>query len=279
MNYKKELTMFYERKTKDRNLLYIIIYPIGFLLVFFGTAVTLGFEPAFYTLGGIFLLMSVIPFVSFWRTRNAGFLTLGLFQFFAFLVCLSAPSAIEDKSQIGLIPFFMIGMYAFMLMSGYQLLNRKIKWRGQEVFELAAQPVEDIGNSYTARPRPAGQTKVSKTEMIRFVDFITTNLIAFAFREENRIVFVPVLPGKDNPYLFGLKKDYLEDTWVAIDYDGRVTVNVTEKDYLILKQDLDFDQFCASLGNLFIEFLDLSKAGQEEKIIDKMNALRLSPLS
>jgi hypothetical protein len=76
-----------------------------------------------------------------------------------------------------------------------------------------------------------------------------------------------------------LKKNYLEDTWVAIDYDGKVTVNITEKDYLIFKQDLDFDQLCASLGNLFIEFLELSKSGQESKIIDRMNALRLSPLS
>jgi hypothetical protein len=271
--------MFYERKTKDKSLWQIVLYPIGFIVLFLGASAIFGFPAGFYAIGGLFLLISVIPFVSFWRTRNAGFLAVGLFQFFVFLVCISAPPAIEDRSQAGMIPLFIIGMYAFMLMSGYQLLNRKIKWRGQEVFELAAMPIEDTGNNYTSRPRPAGQTKVSKTEMIRFVDFITTNLIAFAFREDNRIVFVPVLPGKDNPYLFGLKKNYLEDTWVAIDYDGKVTVNITEKDYLIFKQDLDFDQLCASLGNLFIEFLELSKSGQESKIIDRMNALRLSPLS
>jgi len=271
--------MFYERKTKDKSLWHIVLYPIGFIFYFLGTAGIFGFPTAFYAVGGVFLLISVIPFVSFWRTRNAGFLVVGLFQFFVFLVCISAPAAIEDKSNAGMILGFIIAMYATMLMSGYQLLNRKIKWRGQEIFELAAMPIEDVGNNYTARPRPAGQTKVSKTEMIRFVDFITTNLVAFAFREDNRIVFVPVLPGKDNPYLFGLKKNYLEDTWIAIDYDGKVTVNITEKDYLIFKQDLDFDQLCESLGNLFIEFLELSKSGQESKIIDRMNALRLSPLS
>jgi len=271
--------MFYERKTKDRNLFYIVLYPIGFIVYFFSIASVFGMGAGFYAAGVLFLLISASSFLSFWRTRNTGFLVLGLFQFFVCLVCVSAPPAIEDKSQAGLIPLFLIGMYAFMLMSFYQLLTRKIKWRGQEIFELAAMPVEDTGNSYTARPRPAGQTRVSKTEMIRFVDFITTNLIAFAFQEENRIVFVPVLPGKDTPYLFGLKKDYNNDTWVAIDYEGNVSVQVTEKDYLILKQDLDFDQFCASLGNLFIEFLELSKNGQEEKIIDRMNALRLHPFS
>jgi len=271
--------MFYERKTKDRNLFYIILYPVGFIAFYFAIMATFGIYPAFYAVGGLFFLLSATTFVYFWKTRNAGFLAVGLFQLFVCLLCLSAPIAIEDKSKAGFIAPILIGMYGFMVASFYQMLNRKLKWRGQEVFELAAMPVEDLGNSYSARPRPAGKTSVSKTEMIRFVDFITTHLIAFAFREENRIVFVPVLPGKDSPYLFGLKKDYLNDTWVAIDYEGNVSVNVTEKDYLILKQDLDFDQFCASLGNVFIEFLELSKAGQEDKIIDQMNALRLNPLS
>jgi hypothetical protein len=74
-----------------------------------------------------------------------------------------------------------------------------------------------------------------------------------------------------------LKKDYLDDTWVAIDYDGNVTVNIIEKDYLLFKQDLDFDQLCQSLGNVITEFLELSKQGQNSQIIDRMNALRLNP--
>ena len=73
-------------------------------------------------------------------------------------------------------------MYALMLVVVYLTVNRKLRWRGEEVFELAALPVEDIGDSFTARPRPAGQVPVSKTEMIRFVDFMTRNLIAFAFQ-------------------------------------------------------------------------------------------------
>ncbi|MGD2027002.1 MAG: hypothetical protein PVI99_04230 [Anaerolineales bacterium] len=271
--------MFYERKTKDRKQYYWILYPIGGILIFVGIGATAGFRPAFYVMGGVFFLLSAMPFITFWRTRNAGFLAVGLFQLFVGLVSVSAPPAIEDKSEAGLIPLFLVGMYASLMVSVYQLINRKIKWRGQEVFELAAMPIEDIGNSYTARPRPAGVTTVSKTEMIRFVDFITQNLIAFAFREDNRIVFVLTLPGNDTPYLLGLKKNYLDDTWVAIDYDGNVSVNITEEDYLLFKQDLNFDQLCESLGNVFIEFLELSKKGQEQRIIDRMNALRLSPIN
>jgi hypothetical protein len=218
-----------------------------------------------------------MPFITFLRTRNAGFLALTLFLIFVFLVCVSAPPAINDKSQTGLIPLFLVGMYISLMVVAYLTFNRKLRWRGQEIFELAALPIEDTGDSFSARPRPTGQVPISKTEMIRFVDFMTKNLLAFAFREDNRVIFVLALPGKETSYLLGLKKDYLEDTWVAIDFDGNISVNITEEDYLLFKMDLDFDQLCQSLGNLISEFLELSKNGQESQIIDKMNALRLNP--
>jgi hypothetical protein len=269
--------VIFERKTRDPSPLKALWFPIVSLLLFLGIAATAGFGPAFYVLGGVFLLASTLPFITYWKTRNAGYLAVAMFQVFTCLVCISAPPAIVDKSEKGLIPIFLVGMYVLMMVSAYQLFNRKLKWRGQEVFELAAMSVEDIGNGFTARPRPMGQVPISKTEMIRFVDFITKNLIAFAFREENRIVFVLALPGNDTPYLLGIKKDYLEDTWVAIDFDGNVSVNITQEDYLLFKKDLDFDQICQSLGNVFVEFLNLSKNGKDDQIIDKMNALRLNP--
>jgi hypothetical protein len=71
----------------------------------------------------------------------------------------------------------------------------------------------------------------------------------------------------------------LKDTWIAIDYDGNITVNISEEDYLLFKMDLDFDQLCQSLGDIFQEFLELSKQGQESRIIDRMNALRLFPIN
>ena len=271
--------MFFERKTRDRNIIKNFIFPVVVLMAWGVIWTLFGVAPAFYALGATYLLMSSMPFITFWRTRNSGFLAVTMFMVFAGILCLSAPPAIEDKNNIGMIPLFLVGMYASMMVTAYLTFNRKLKWRGQEIFELAAMSVEDTGNSFTARPRPAGQVAISKTEMIRFVDFITTNLIAFAFREENRIVFVLGLPGNDTPYLLGIKKDYIEDTWVAIGYDGKISVNITQNDYLLFKQDLDFDQLCQSLGNVFMEFMELSQNGKESQIIDRMNALRLHPFS
>jgi hypothetical protein len=271
--------MFFERKTKPKILLGQILFPVLSGIAFLAILALVGPGAAFYTLGGIYLLIVPIPFITYLRTRNAGYLVVTGFILAACLMAISAPQAIIDKSDPGLVPLFGVIMYILMLASGYQVINRKLRWRGEEVFELAALPVEDTGDSFSPRPRPTGQVPVSKTEMIRFVEFMTKNLIAFAFREENRVIFVLTLPGKDLPYLLGIKKDYLEDTWVAIDYEGNITVNITEEDYLLFKMDLDFDQLCQSLGDLFREFLELSKQGQDSRIIDRMNALRLFPLN
>jgi hypothetical protein len=253
---------------------------------FIGITATLGVFPAFYVLGAIFFVVSFLPLITFWRTRNAGFLAVGLYLFLSAMLCVSAPAAIRNKPELGLVPLFLVGVYVSGIVTAYLFFNRKLKWRGQEIFEMAGMQVEEIGDSFTARPRPAGNVPISKTEMIRFVDFISSNLIAFPFTEQNRVVFVLALPGNDLRYtlgyndlsrLLGFKKDYLEDTWVAIDFDGNISVHITQEDYLLFKQDLAFDQLCQALGNVFADFLQLSQNGQDQTIIDRMNALRLSP--
>ena len=271
--------MFFERKTKPESILKKIWFPILTIITWLSLLGLVGPGPAFYVLGGIFFFVAFYPLMIFIRTRNTGYLVVTGFLFATSMMMISAPQAIVDKNNPGLLPMLMVIMYALMITTFILAFNRKLRWRGEEVFELAALPVEDIGDSFSARPRPTGNIPVSKTEMIRFVEFMTKNLIAFAFREENRVVFVLTLPGNDLPYLLGTKKDYLKDTWVAIDYDGNITVNITEEDYLLFKMDLDFDQLCQSLGDLFREFLELSKQGQDSRIIDRMNALRLFPLN
>lgn len=271
--------MFFERKTKPKNVLKMIWFPVSTVVIFLGLLALAGPEPAFYTLGGLYLVVAAYIFMTYLRTRNSGHLVFAGFITSASLIMVNLPPLMEDRSNIGLLPVLLVIMYVLMLTTFYMAVNRKLRWRGEEVFELAAMPVEDIGDSFSARPRPAGNVPVSKTEMIRFVEFMTRNLVAFAFREENRVVFVLTLPGNDLPYLLGIKKDYLEDTWVAIDYNGDITVNITEEDYLLFKMDLDFDQLCQSLGDLFGDFLELTKQGQDSRIIDRMNALRLFPLN
>ncbi len=206
----------FTRKTKDQNFLKVIWFPLGAILTFLVVFSTAGPKPALYTMGGLMFIASLFAFLTFWRTRNSGYLAVTMWFGFVALVCVSAPPAIDDKSKIGLIPFFIVGMYVMMLIVAYLGFNRKLKWRGQEVFELAAMPVEDTGDSFTARPRPAGQVPISKTEMIRFVDFVVTKLIAFAFP----IIFVMIMERKFIP----LEEKNLEKKFgnQYIDYKKRV---------------------------------------------------------
>jgi len=106
------------RKTKDQNILKVIWVPLVSISTFLVVLSIAGPKPAFYLLGGIYLFLSLFPFLTFWRTQNNGFLAVTMFMVFAGLVCVSTPPAIEDKSKIGLIPLFLVGMYALMMVSG-----------------------------------------------------------------------------------------------------------------------------------------------------------------
>ena len=77
-------------------------------------------------------------------------------------------------------------------------------------------------------------------------------------------------------FILGLKSDYSDKTWVAVDFDGNVTVNISHQDYMEYKESLAFDQLCAALANLFVEFMDSSHQGQGVRIIDRMDALGIS---
>ncbi len=272
--------MYFERKVKDPSPMYWAIYPVSVFVL--GALALLVFGPivAAVSMAVLILLYGFYALLTFFRTRNYAFLVQVFFLVMEALLIGCIPLLIAGKIEKQVMVIFVVGMYVSMIwLANLAFVSKKLKWRGRDVFELAAMPIEDTGSGYTPRPRPVGQTQVSRTEMLRYTDFITRNLVAFAYVEDNRVVFVPALSGKEDAYLLGLKKGYQDSSWVAIGYDGNVSVNLTEKDYLEFRQDFDFDQLCQSLGGVFIEFLELSKKGQEQRILDRMNALKLFPLS
>ncbi len=54
----------------------------------------------------------------------------------------------------------------------YLMATQKGKWKGRNIFELAARNVNDTVNGYTERPRPAGKVEYTKSELFGFADFI-----------------------------------------------------------------------------------------------------------
>jgi hypothetical protein len=81
--------------------------------------------------------------------------------------------------------------------------------------------------------------------------------------------------GQEYGRLLGLSGDYRDATWVNFDESGEVSVHIAQKDYLDYRQPLAFDQLCTSLGQVFIEFLELYRKGEGVRAVDRMNDLRI----
>jgi len=158
----------------------------------------------------------------------------------------------------------------------YLNFTRKLKWRGREILELAAYNVEQSEDSFTERPQPTGKVNVTKNELDQFANYFQKKLLGLAYWEDSRIVFMPLKHKNDFYALYSPIYNYQDKTWVAINYNGNVSVNISKKDYLEYKEDLAFDELCKSLSDVMIDFLELFIEGKEVRIIDKMNELKVN---
>ena len=172
-----------------------------------------------------------------------------------------------------------MAVLVFMIWLIYLVATKKIKWRGREVLEMAAAPVEEAGSGYTSRPLAAGKVEFNKEQVMDFAKFARRHLIAVSYVGKDKVVFVPVMMGREFGFIMGLKNDYTDETWVSFDFDGNVTVNISHRDYLEYIEDLSFEQLCTSLGSLFVEFIEMHQRGEGVRIIDRMDVVRVSVFS
>ncbi len=260
----------------DRNF-YMLLLPAGSILaaaffgLLFGMSAFFRFFTAFFWIYAVYALLAVV------RTRNFYFLVQAFYMVSVGLAALFAPEFIRDRPAFSGLIRFLISLVIFSLVWLVLVFaNRKLKWRGREILELAAAPVEVIGNGYTARPLPAGKTDFTPRQIMEFAEFARRNLIAVSYVGKDKIVFVPIRDGREFPFIVGLKSDYSQETWVAFDYDGKVSVNISHRDYLEYREALAFVQLCESLGNLFVEFIEMHQRGEGVRIIDRLNAVGVS---
>lgn len=272
------------RKLKSDRGIQGLIPAIVSLLIFFLTAIILGLPNAFNVLGGVMILYSfAFGFWSFIKSNNYYFLISAfyLLTFGFILIALDLPddfngpkSVFTDELKVGLL-FFYLFMF-WMMYVGYQ---KKMKYRGREVMELAAWDVEEGPESYTERPRPAGVVEYSKYDIIDFGNHLKKILVCHPFLEESRLVLVPIKMGKEFELLYKPNYDYLSKTWIAFDFEGQVSVHISRKDYLEYKDDLAFDHLCEALGQLFISFADFYMRGNKVRIIDRLNSVKVGLFS
>jgi len=250
----------------------ISLFIAALLGIFFGR------EPAFFFLAIVFWLFCAYTFMGFRRTGNVQFIVPVLYLFFGgFVLYFHDPAFRGNPPPV----FLLMNLFTvvFLLWTIYLLLTKKVKWRGREILELAAAPVEETGNGFTNRPMPGGKTSFNKKQILEFAEFASRKLIAVPYIGDKKVVFVPVMMGREFAYILGLKKDYMDSTWVSFDFDGNVSVNISHRDYMEYQEALSFDQLCASLADLFIDFIETYQRGEGMRIISRMDSVRVGIFS
>ena len=273
--------MSLERKLKpDRNpigpLIPLSMLPI-FGIVSLATDISTGFS-VLAILAWIYSMFYLLVFIRTWNFPQLFIFVYGIFAGYI-LILLSSYIAVSriDRTEFRLAYFSGIFFFGFVLI--YLLMNRKLKWRGREIFELAAETIDDTGNGYTSRPRPVGKVEYSPQQIQAFARFAARNLIALPYFTSKNITLVPVKMGDEFGRLLGLSGDYRDATWVNFDVEGEVSVHIAQKDYLDYRQPLNFDQLCSSLGQVFIDFFELYDRGEGVRVVDRLDDLKIPVLS
>jgi len=259
-----------------------LAYPLVIGPSILVTAVIGGPELLFPVAGALALVGAIYTFVfSYLKTRSWPTLVAVAYQLSVAVLCFSVmgpvlrgrkPSPIHALPLIFVIP---LGITIAAL-----VISKKGKWRGRELLELAAQPVEaSTVVGYTSRPRPVGTVDITPRELEAFTDFVKRETIALPRQDGNRTVFVLVQTGHEPAHVLGMRDDLEKETWVAIDDEGNVSAHIAMREYMLYREDLDFDELCVSLGQVFIDFLELYREGRSVRIMDRLNAMPVGFMS
>jgi len=269
------------RKLKpDRSITGLLI-PLSMLPIIGITSLIFGLPAGLMVLGILLWAWALFYLYAFFRTRNLAQLALfaegaifGL-MFLIFEPNFGAQKITRQEFKLAYMTVFIF--FGILIIS--LALTRKLKWRGREIFELAAEQVEETGNGYTSRPRPVGRVEYSPQQIRNYARFTARNLIALPYYSSKNITLVLVKMGDEFGRLLGLSGDYRDATWVNFDMNGEVSVHIAQKDYLDYREPLAFDQLCSSLGQVFIDFIELYNKGEGVRVIDQMDDLKLGIFS
>lgn len=276
------------RKLKPDRTITGALIPLSMLLVFGITSLVSGISTGLFVLSILIGLFGLFYIYVYFRTWNANLLIIsGECAFLVAMLAVLYTNPIDPGGMYMPNPFdkleyalaYFTGLIFFGAVLIFLTLTRKLKWRGREIFELAAEPVEEIDNSYTSRPRPVGKVDYSMHQLHGFARFCSCHLIALPYISSKNITLVIVKNSEEFARLLGFGGDYRDASWVNFDVNGDVSVHITQKDYLDYREPLAFDQLCHSMGQVFVDFLGLFTKGEGIRVIDRMDDLKISVLS
>lgn len=270
--------MSHIKKLKSASPIKVFIPAFIAFIIFGLSSAFMGFESGLKALGIIILIYALISFgLYYFKTRNHMYLVSSSYLIAFGLVLLTMQMQYDgDPSRVfpPITRLFLSWMIISWIWLFYYMVSGRTRWLGNHILELAAIGVEPSNNAYTERPFPVREIDFTKDEISALAAYCRKNLIGIHYTDGDKVYIVPV-NNSDAMGLF-IKPSFnvIEDTWIAFDPDGMVSVHISRKTYLSYKENLAFDQLCNNLGNLFIEFLEDYRKGEGVRILDKLNTVK-----
>ena len=144
----------------------------------------------------------------------------------------------------------------------------KLEVHARKLFRLAAQQVFDESSGYTNRPYSGGKTEVGNTDILGLARFLAGKEIIIYDAGPQLIT-----------YAFSMNTSPLVDpqlnkvSYMSFDQEGNISVHISERDYKQYKNKLSFDQLCGSFVNMFKQFLEYYKDGNEDRIVTELKSV------
>ena len=243
----------------------MLIITFSLIIILIVSSIVYGEKGFYWVFAFIQMLMAVIHLVVLIRTKNHLYTVLILFYLFMFF------TFFPPFINLSIRPFFAGAAAVFLVGMIVVFISKKINWRYREILELAAKPVVGTADGFTPRPFPSGNAEYTRQDALGLADFLKKYVISYPFVEKERIVFV--IPRVMWTFMLGIKRNYDKETYVAFLDSGRISVRMAKSDYQAFKEELTFDQLCASLGNVFREFMRIYRAGEKNKILEWLNSV------
>ena len=270
--------MSHIRKLKSGSAIRVFIPAIISLVIFALSSIFLGTRVGLKILGGIILVYAIVSFaVYYFQTRSYLYLISSSYLLAFGFVLLTMQPQFDGNPSLVFPPIsrlFLIWMVLSWIWLFYMMVTGQTRWKGNHILELAAIGVEQSNNAYTERPFPVREIDFTKDEILAMATYLRRNLISIHYNDGDKVYFVPINNNAAMNLLFRQSFNVIEDTWIAFDPSGQVSVHISRKTYLSYKENLAFDQLCNNLGNLFIEFLDDYRKGEDVRIMDKLNTVK-----
>ncbi len=164
---------------------------------------------------------------------------------------------------VAVILFFLLVILKWSTIYGHE----RFELNSRRLFRLAGERIFQTSDGYTERLYPGGNISYTHDELAGFVRFLHGNYVVRPFYYENCVHLA-----------FSMNKSLMvihepaEVSYITLDYQGRITVRISEKDYRDYTERLSFDQLCSSMAEVFIRFIEYHQKGLETRITSELKS-------